>query len=81
MSDELDAVEKTRSPTSRGHYDVLTKTRSKLTAAISFSRQNDTDSLARALSLLEKRLVLPVLAQGTQGKHFQVLKIQSSEIK
>ena len=43
------------------HYDVLTKTRSKMTTAISFSRQNDTGSRARALCLLEKLVVVLVL--------------------
>ena len=32
---------------------VLTKTRSKMTTAISFSHQNDIGSLARALCLME----------------------------
>ena len=45
-------------------YDVLTKSRSKMATAISFSRQNKTGSLARALYLLRKLVVELVLALG-----------------
>ena len=43
-------------------YDVLTKCRSEMATAISFSRQNGTGSLALALCLLRKLVVVLVLA-------------------
>ena len=52
------------------HYAVLTKTRSKMTTAISFSRQNDTGSLARALCLLEKLVVELVLVLVRKVSNF-----------
>ena len=42
------------------HYDILTRTRSKMTA-ISFSRQNDTGSRARTLCLLEKLVAVLIV--------------------
>ena len=43
------------------NYAVLTKTRSKETTAISFSRQNDNGSRVRTLCLLENLEVVLVL--------------------
>ena len=59
QKDEITYVSRTRFR----HYDVLTKTRSKMTTAITFPRQNDTGSRARALCLLEK-LVLVLESKG-----------------
>ena len=61
--DEITYVSRTRFR----HYEILTKTRSKMTTAISFSRQNDTGSRARALCLLEKLVVVLVLVLESKG--------------
>lgn len=44
-----------------GHYDILSKTRSRMTRAITFSRQNDVGSHARTTQYWENLVVVLIL--------------------
>ena len=43
------------------HYDILAKTRSRMTTAVAFSRQNDTGSRVSNYSVLRKSRTSPRL--------------------
>ena len=49
------------------HYDILAKTRSRMTPATTFSHRNDADSRARNAQYWENLVLLVVLVLESKG--------------
>ena len=49
------------------HYDILTKTRSRMTTATKFSRQNDAGSRARTTYYWENLVLVVLLVLESKG--------------